>query len=267
MNPKARLPEVSIAMKKTSFSIRTWLLISLLVMVLLTPIGLFLFFYSGNVAGEEFSPDDFTRRRFSYNVIPWLNYTVRGIEYSDTTTVLEKTLLSDGLISPFKKAGNSTRRWDLIYDTKTPVSMSNDFDAAVLCQYLDLSNSDGENVWLAWNSNHPKLAKKFWPVIQKLAQHDVYWSIPPLMRQALDVEKEGSEVFANNLSRFAADSYIEAAGECQFQGNHQRAVELFSLAIALNPSGKAFHGRSESYRQLGDVEKSSADEQRASLPD
>ena len=87
------------------------------------------------------------------------------------------------------------------------------------------------------------------------------------MRQALDIEKEGSEVFANNLSRFAADSYIEAAGECQFQGNHQRAVELFSLAIALNPSGKAFRGRSESYRQLGDVEKSSADEQRASLPD
>ena len=145
--------------------------------------------------------------------------------------------------------------------------MSNDFDAAVLCQYLDLSNSAGENVWLAWNSNHPKLAKTFWPVIQKLAQNDVYWSIPPLMRQALAVEKEGSEVFSNNLSRLAADSYIEAAGECQFQEDHQRAVELFSLAIALNPRREAFRGRSESYRQLGDLEKSLADEQRANFPD
>ena len=254
-------------MKKASFSIRAWLLISLLLLVLLAPIGLALFFYSGNVAGEEFSPDDFTRRRFSYNVVPWFNYTVRGIEYSDTTTVLEKTLVSDGLISPFKKTGNSKRRWDLIYDTKTPVTMSNDFDAVVLCQYLDLCNSDGENVWLAWNSNHPKLAKKFWPVIQKLAQNDIYWSIPPLMRQALAVKKEGCEVFANNLNRVAANSYIEVAGECQNQGNHQQAVELFSLAIELDPSREAFRGRSKSYRQLGDLEKSVADEQRASISD
>ncbi|MCH2181614.1 MAG: hypothetical protein MK108_06365 [Mariniblastus sp.] len=254
-------------MKKTAFSIRTWLLGAIVALLLLTPICLFLFFFSGHVMGEEFSPDDFTRRRFSYNVVPWINYTLRGIEYDDTTPVLEQTLVSDGLISPFRKTGNARKKWNLIYDTKTPVSLSSDFDAAVLCRYLDLSNPDGENVWLAWNSRHSKLAGEFWPVIQELAQNEVYWAIPPIMRQALSLEKESDPVFSSTLSRAAASGYIGAARECQEDGDHGRAIKLFSLAIDHQPSPDAFRGRAKSYRQTGDQEKSLADEQRARFRD
>ncbi len=267
INSGPLLLEVPSAMKKTAFSIRTWLLCAVVALLLLTPIGLVLFFFSGHVAGEEFSPDDFTRRRFSYNVVPWINYTLRGIEYDDTTPVLEQTLVSDGLISSFRKTGNAKRKWNLIYDTKTSVSMSSDFDAAVLCRYLDLTNSDGENVWLVWNSKHPKLASEFWPVIQELAQNEVYWALPPIMRQALSLEEESRPGFSSTLSHAAASGYIGAAKECQEEGNHERAIELFSLAIARLPSPAAFRGRAESYRQMGDPEKGLADEQRAGFHD
>lgn len=262
--PPSESPPV---MDKKRFSVKAWLLCAFVGLLMLTPIALFVFFFSGLMVGEEFSPDDFTRRRFSYNVVPVINYTFQGIEYVDSTPVLEKTLVADGLIPTPAGGVTAPRTWHLISDSKTPVELSNDFDAGILCQYLDLKNREGENVWVVWNSKHPKLAAEFWPVVQKLAQNDVYWAIPPIMRQALALEKESDPVFSDTLSRTAARGYIEAARECQSEGDHARAIRLFSFAIGHEPGPAAFRGRAESYRQTGDLDKSRADEQQADLHD
>lgn len=266
VNPVDRqtpLSESPPVMANKSFSIKTWLLWAVVALLMVTPIGLFVFFYSGLIVGEEFSPDDFTRRQFSYNVVPLINYTFQGIEYVDTTPVFEKTLVSDGLISTPPGGGTAKKNWHLISDFNTPVSVSNDFDAGILCQYLDLTNPDGENVWVVWNSKHPKLAVVFWPIVQELARNRVYWAIPPILRRAVSLEQPDDALFSDYLTDAAANAYIQAAQECQSRGDHGRAVKLFTLSIKRLPGAAAFRGRAESYRLTGDAEQSLADEQSA----
>ncbi len=257
------LSESPPVMANKSFSFKTWFLWVAVVLLMVTPVGLFVFFFSGLVVGEEFSPDDFTRRRFSYNVVPLINYTFQGIEYADTTPVLEKTLVSDGLILTPPGSVGTQKKWHLVSDFKTPVNVSDDFDAGILCQYLDLTNPGGENVWVVWNSKHPQLAVTFWPIVQDLARHQVYWAIPPIMRRALSLEQPNDALFSDYLVDATASAYIQAAQECQNREDHLRAVELFTLSIERRPGATALRGRAESHRLTGNEELGRADERSA----
>ena len=147
---------------------RWWLILT----IALASIPLLLFFgFGGWVAGEEFSPDDFSRRRFSYNVMPLFGITLRSVRYSDSTPVFEQSLDEDliGKARPIKK-------WHLISDYQfsldywfTSSAPSPDFDAGLLCGVLDIKDENNESIWINWNQDHPDLAKELWPIAADMA--------------------------------------------------------------------------------------------------
>ncbi len=244
-------------MTEKTFSIKPWLIGLVVVLLTITPVSMLLFYFSGWTTGEEFSPDDFSRRRFSYNIIPFTNYTRRGIEYTDTTSVLAKTLVADQLISgPAQGAGQKT--WHLIFDSKSNAELSNDFDAEILCQYLDLANREGENVWVVWNSKHDALAKTFWPIIQSLARNKIYWAMPPIMRRALSLETANDVTFPLYLTTAASRAYFQAGQEFQSEEDLNRAIEMFSLSIELRPGAPAYRARATCYRLMGNKKQNDA---------
>ena len=242
-------------MTEKTFSIKPWLIGLGVVLLTTTPVAMLFFYFSGWTAGEEFSPDDFSRRRFSYNIVPFTNYARRGIEYTDKTSVLAKTLVADQLISGPAKGGNQ-KTWHLIFDSKSNAELSNDFDASILCQYLDLTNREGENVWVVWNSKHDVLAKTFWPIIQGLARNNIYWAMPPIMRRALSLEAANDTEFTMYLTAAASRAYFQAGQESQSEEDLNRAVGLFSLSIELQPGAPAYRARATCYRLIGSRKRS-----------
>lgn len=172
----------------------------LLLLVLSLPVWLLVMFTSGWTHGVEFSPDDFSRRSFTYNQMPWVGWTIQGKEYVDRTNSLEKGLISDGLI---KSVNNSPQVWHLTEDTSSISGnqVPAECDARFLTGYLDLRGAEGDLYWEAWNDEHPKLAKILWPIVADLARNEDYLKIPPLMRMAMGQSKDDPESFQLKLRK------------------------------------------------------------------
>ena len=181
---------------------RTPTLIVVLVLLLaIPPLGLILFSI-GQMFGEEFSPDDFSSRSFSYNHIPWLNMTIAGIEYEDSTSVLAQELRRDGWIPT---TNHSPQRWHLASDLHQPES-SRDYDARFLLDFLKLPN-----VWSTFNQEHPDKAKVFWPAVAHLARNEMYVYVPSVMQLGLSHGEYSLEAFTNELNRLVAKAYVARA--------------------------------------------------------
>ena len=159
------------------FAERPILLVAGLFLLAAIPIGMLMLFAYGTVRGSEFSPDDFTRREFAYQQIPWLNWTVSGIEYTDITQELEQTLTTDRLIRRRTPSKGQKKTWHLYYDSAVPDSHA--CDARFLTTYLDFDDWDSKTAtstpfWLKWNEKFPQSAKIFWPTVADLARNEMY---------------------------------------------------------------------------------------------
>ena len=124
------------------FAERPILVVAGLFLLAAIPIGMMMMFIYGTVQGSEFSPDDFTRRDFSYQQIPWLNWTVSGIEYNNVTPELEQTLITSRLIKRKKLAKGVKKTWHLYDDSAVPDSHA--CDARFLTTYLDFDDWDSK---------------------------------------------------------------------------------------------------------------------------
>ena len=200
----------------------------------LTCLGLFFVFILtlmfGRVSGEEFSPTDFERRSFHYYELPIVGVQVWPLKRFDIDSDLHDHLQLKQLLPK----STDEPRWDLVrgYRGNTTVEKG---DAAFLCDYLDLRNYQGENVWLAWTQAHPQFAQAFWPRIHHLAQQELYIFMPDLFEFALNAKQADADDFAPALQARLANKYYEF-GLAQQQGDHHRlAVELLTEAVKLAP--------------------------------
>jgi hypothetical protein len=174
---------------------RTWLWPTLIVVLLATPIGLLIWIGSGYTVGEEFSPDDFSRRSFAYNRLPGLGWILSKKQSTDLTSDLEKNLISGGFITP---ANHNPKIWHLCDDSMGAASSPSvpiECDARFLTGYLDLRVSGGGLYWDQWNDDHPKLGKILWPIVAGLARNNRYLKIPDLMRTAMAMESDDVSKF------------------------------------------------------------------------
>jgi len=206
--------------------------------VLLAMISYFILSALGERSGVEFSPDDFTMRRFDYCRFPVINWTKRGIEYRDVPTESFQVLIDDDWI---RASGRTPKRWDLVSASGSTYKISPDCDARFLTEYLTFTNGDGENYIMKWTEDHPTPAKVFWPLIAEMARGSVYLPIPELMEFVLDYEVDNDAEFIADLEQKVADAWYESAKSDQLNGRHERAIERFDTAIKIG--GK--HPRSE----------------------
>ena len=161
----------------------------------------------GQTSGTEFSPDDFSRRSFSYNQTPYFDWIILKKSYSDATTPFEENLIIDGLIVPVI---NKTKNWHLISDSGSRARfISAECDARFLTNFLDLIDDEGEDFWLGWNEEYPNSAKVLWPRVADLARHEMYLKIPDIMEFAMEIETDDVKSFTEQLDELTAQAYLE----------------------------------------------------------
>ncbi len=242
------------------------LLKALLILVITLPVVALVLFVMGMTFGEEFSPDDFSRRSFSYIRIPFFQWTVVGKQYEDTTPGLEQTMLTDGLITPVK---NKRKVWHLSEDTAGTMEgyLTYDCDARFLTEYLDLLDSNSSSYWDSWNAKYPNTAKAFWPVVADLARHEMYLAVPDVMRHAMSVESDADpKQFETRLNDKAAIAYLDLAKIDQAADRLTRAADRLTRSIELVPTREAYQTRAEVLESLGQKTKAEDDRAAAEMP-
>ena len=176
-----------------------------------------------NYSGTEFSPDDFTVRRFSYTYEPITDRVISGRTFEKNYYVgIMPTLVSDKYIKPvFKKE----KTWHLIEDNGHYFrGYSSDSDARLLVNFLKLYDENGENKWTVWNSDHPKLAKILWPLIAEMARDDLYLTVSDVLTFALDSEYSNPKKFKTELRKEVAKAYLKL-GKINFENNELESAE------------------------------------------
>lgn len=251
-------------MAQTTSRAPFYLKIALVNLVLLTPVALLVLFAMGQTSGEEFSPDDFSRRSFSYNRVPYFKWTLFGKQFIDVTPTLEQTLVDDGLITTVK---NNPQVWHLYRDSGTSFGevRSPDCDANLLISYLDLLTPEGEPLWDSWNKKYPESAKVFWPKVADLARNDMYLAMPDIMRYALSIGDDNSKLLAEQLDLAVGAAYVDLAKIDQDNRRFDRAVERLSRAIEIRPSSDAYLRRADAYQALGKNESAKQDRTAAEM--
>ena len=183
---------------------RIGILLGLLALALATPVAILVLLGMGQMHGVEFSPDDFSRRSFSYNQMPVTGWVVFKKKYEDQTSDLEKSLITTRLVPSvvLKK-----KRWHLISEFGSSV-ISHECDARFLTNYLDKYDDDGASYWDSWNTDYPKCAKVFWPEVAELARDQMYLKVADVMRVAMSISKDNPKPFKRSLSLVLSDVYL-----------------------------------------------------------
>jgi hypothetical protein len=217
---------------------RRWgLLYLLLWLVLAVPIlivGTALF---GYVEGIEFSPNDFSRRTFSFYEIPLLGIQATPIKRVSQTGPLEQFLVAQKWITV-----SQASTWDVVR-ARRGQHVIDPGTASILCHYLDAADPKGNHAWLVWSQAHGPQAAKLWPLVADLARNDLYAVIPDVMRAALEHVDLSPEPFAAALQRLSADRCVTLGSWYAAQGDTPRARQCFQLALGHQPQHPVAAGR------------------------
>lgn len=247
---------------RNSWTVRVVIAVAALgVFALVATVSVLLF---GEVAGVEFSPDTFARRRFQYYELPLLRYRIGGVYHEDITGPLEKRLRGDEqLLPPSQRQG---QRWDLVGMSRGGTIYED--DAQIVCRYFNTDDGTGPR-WLRWNRQHPELAKILWPAVAQACRADLYIFVPRLLATAERLttatsQPPGEEEFQRAIDAAMASQYLMLAEAKQQLEAHEEAIELYSAVLDRDADNvAALRGRAFSYFAVGEDEKSAADRQRA----
>lgn len=231
-------------------------IVAILFILLALPICVVMIFGFSGKEGTEFSPSDFSSRRFSYSRIEWLNLTLRGIRYQDTTSSLQQSLIDDGWIKPVIK---TSKTWHLVSDSVTP-GESPDFDAKILSDYLEMP------FWEEWNleSANRKKAGSLWPAVATLARNYAYWAIPDLMDLAIDHQEYSDTEFITQIHSISSEALLHRGQALVGESSWEAAETAFSDGLRFKKTGPLYQGRAKVYDQLNKSDSAAADRKSAS---
>ena len=214
---------------------RLFLFLTSGVLALAVPVACLVLLGMGQVRGVEFSPDDFSRRSFSYNQMPFTGWVVMKKVYSDETTDIEKSLTGSRLI---RSVILKKKRWHLVSEFGSRV-ISHQCDARFLTGYLDKYDDDGNNYWDTWNTEYPKCAKVFWPEVAELARDEMYLKVADVMRVAMSVSKDDPKPLRRELKTVLSDIYLELGALDIELGQPKRAALRLKKSVQHDPNSKA----------------------------
>lgn len=131
------------------------------------------------MSGKEFSPTHFQQRDFSFYEIPLIHLQITPIKRSGSTPRTATYLRQNSLITP---GSGTPTTWHLVSISRG-LTGTTPADANLLIDQLNLQIKADE-FWRTWSIDHPKRAKAFWNVIQKLALRELYILMPQLFELA-----------------------------------------------------------------------------------
>lgn len=224
----------------------TKLLFAILAIVGVAAVFLVATLLFGLNAGEEFSPDTFSRRTFYYYEIPLIGIQVTPIVRKDQTSPLASYLRRKGLL---KSNRTSQNRWDLVQASRSGKEGFRG-DAEILCSYLDAVDADGACHWQTWSDENPKLAAILWPLVARMAHEKLYIFVPELIDLAGSASKP--DELKRQLDASLAGQYRRLAEIHQQQGDHETAADLLARSLEYNPDDpETLQSRETSLRALG----------------
>lgn len=133
----------------------------------------------GFVSGEEFAPTHFQQRQFSFYEIPLIHLQITPIKRTGSTPATAMFLRQKTLVAPNT---GPPQVWHLVWISRG-LTGTVPIDANLLIDQLNLTLA-GKDYWRTWSVDHPQHAKVLWPVIQTLAQRELYIVMPRLFELA-----------------------------------------------------------------------------------
>ena len=182
-------------------------------------------FYGCTVSGNEFSPDDFTARRFYYRRSP-LSGTLRSKRINKASDLQCDSIVADGHIAVV----NSTpKQWDL-YSENMQFSnkLSEDFDARFLTHFLNYNSEQ-------WTVSYPEKAALLWPEVATMAREGLYLYLPEILLVAFpdhyaDDGDRTIEEFKSDIQTKFADAYRLAAKVAKANGDSKAEKQWIKSA-------------------------------------
>lgn len=148
-------------------------IIGLICLVLFGLIGSFFVLTSSSISGEEFCPQLFQKREFSYQRVPGTKIRISKTRLSPSVSPCSKNILTH-LSSGYQTDWHvSTVQYGQVSQTLGP---------KILLSYLQSTNADGASVWDEWSFNSPPYAAILWPIVQDAAVQQMYFCIPEILR-------------------------------------------------------------------------------------
>lgn len=185
----------------------------------------------GNVHGREFSPSNFQLRNFSFWEIPLVHLQVRPIRRSGSMNSLASYLIAQKLIqSP--QNGKQLGDWHLVKLSRGTLQRPPS-DAEILVQYLE---GDLGTNWRDWTVSHPKEGAILWPVVQNLAQRELYVLLPELFRLAK--KSEDPNQLQASIRTFLIRENLQIASDLNEAGRSGIARELLAETLLEYPDSQ-----------------------------
>ncbi len=179
----------------------------------------------GNVAGEEFSPQSFSIRKFSYQRLPFARVRISSTKLDSPIG----TLICPTDISKHLTAGIGTpsaMRWDL--SEHSIGSQPIDGEATILVKFLR------DPFWDTWSVGNPKKAQVLWPAIQDLAIHHCYFAVPTALFAAENAETPGD--LKKELDRITLEAAEKTATHFYHIGRKTEGSEIASWGLSFGNS-------------------------------
>lgn len=173
----------------------------------------------GYVSGEEFSPVDFQQRHFSFYEIPLIHVQITPIRRVGTTTSTARYLRRNSLLTT---PPPTAATWHLVKISRRIVR-STPGDAELLTDQLTFRR-DGDPHWKRWSQEHPDQARIFWPVIQRLANRELYILMPELFERAQ--RSTSADSLQASIDEFLRQEYHELVDEMRAAGRQELAEQL-----------------------------------------
>jgi hypothetical protein len=205
-------------------------LASLLVLVAFLGLATWL---QGGVQGEEFAPSHFVIRTFSFHEIPLVRLQVTPIRRTDKVNPLTNLLRSRSLVQVPAGPPDPWHLAKLHRGIASPVLA----DAEILTSILSLGHDGATLYWQRWSDQHGEAAARFWPIIQKLAERELYVILPELFEIA--ESETDPDALQEAIERRLRAAYVELAHDLQDAGYSDMAAGVLEDGLRDYPDDQA----------------------------
>lgn len=186
---------------------------------------------TGRVEGTEFAPSNFQMRAFTFWEIPFIRLQVTPISRTPTPLQATNYIISRKAIALPKKG---TETWHLV-TIQRGLNETTLADAEILTTYLNLKRGS-TFFWEQWSRDHWDAAVVFWPVVQKLAQRELYLILPELFELA-QKNPVGTDLQIE-IDRWLPEAYARLAVDLREAKQGRLAIEVLEDGLSDYPDSK-----------------------------
>ncbi len=181
----------------------------------------------GRVSGVEFTPTHFQQREFSFYEIPILHLQITPIKRRSSTPATALYLRQNSLVK-IAKGPPTDDSWHVV-SVSRGLAGQRPIDAKLLVDQLE-AQPQSDPFWEKWSIDNPEHAKVLWPVIQKLAQRELYVLIPKVFELAR--QDSQPDELAERIDEYLRQEYSQLITDMRDANRDELADGLVAEILA-----------------------------------